>query len=150
MGLSRSVSREPGAAPRTSTPATAPRSKMTTVQPVGLRESVKWPTRRLPTSTMLVRGASARAAEAYAMAAAVPINSRRLRLALSTLVHHSQCDMNSFSWRWLAVAIFVLSTTLNYLDRSLLNVLAPLILKEFHLNQLSFGYILSAFSFVYA
>ena len=57
---------------------------------------------------------------------------------------------NSFSWRWLAVAIFVVSTTLNYLDRSLLNVLAPLILKEFHLNQLSFGYIISAFSIAYA
>ena len=58
--------------------------------------------------------------------------------------------MNSSSWRWLAVSIFVLSSTLNYLDRSLLNVLAPLILKEFHLNQLSFGYVISAFSLVYA
>jgi ACS family hexuronate transporter-like MFS transporter len=48
------------------------------------------------------------------------------------------------------VTIFVISTTLNYLDRSLLNVLAPLILKEFHLNQLSFGYIISAFSLTYA
>jgi ACS family hexuronate transporter-like MFS transporter len=59
-------------------------------------------------------------------------------------------DMNSFSWRWMAVAIFVLSSALNYLDRSLLNVLAPVILKEFQLNQLSFGYVISAFSIVYA
>ena len=58
--------------------------------------------------------------------------------------------MNSFSWRWLAVAVFILSSTLNYLDRSLLNVLAPFILREFQLNQQSFGYIVSAFSFVYA
>ena len=58
--------------------------------------------------------------------------------------------MNNVPWRWLAAAIFVASTTLNYLDRSLLNVLAPLILTEFHLNQLSFGYIISAFSIVYA
>src|SRR5262245_15352895 len=43
-GSSRSVSRVPGAAPRTSTPATAPSSVIMTVQPVGLRESVKWPT----------------------------------------------------------------------------------------------------------
>jgi ACS family hexuronate transporter-like MFS transporter len=57
--------------------------------------------------------------------------------------------MNGFPWRWLAVAVFILSSTLNYLDRSLLTVLAPLILKEFHLNQTSYGEILSAFSFVY-
>lgn len=59
-------------------------------------------------------------------------------------------NMTSFSWRWLAVAVFVVSTSLNYLDRSLLNILAPLILKEFQLNQLSFGYIISAFSIAYA
>ena len=58
--------------------------------------------------------------------------------------------MNRFSWRWVAVSVFILSSTLNYLDRSLLNVLAPFILKEFQLNQQSFGYIVSAFSFVYA
>lgn len=58
--------------------------------------------------------------------------------------------MKSFPWRWLAVAIFILSSALNYLDRSLLNMLAPSIMTEFHLNQLSFGYILSAFSLVYA
>ena len=40
---------------------------------------------------------------------------------------------------WLAVLVFIVSTTLNYLDRSLLNVLAPMILKEFALNQQSFG-----------
>ena len=50
----------------------------------------------------------------------------------------------------MAVGVFILSSTLNYLDRSLLNVLAPFILKEFQLNQQSFGYIVSAFSFVYA
>lgn len=58
--------------------------------------------------------------------------------------------MKSFAWRWLAVAVFIFSSALNYLDRSLLNVLAPSIMSEFHLNQLSFGYILSVFSFVYA
>lgn len=58
--------------------------------------------------------------------------------------------MNTFSWRWLAVAVFILSSTLNYLDRSLLGVLAPMLLKEFQLNQQAFGYIISAFSIVYA
>ena len=40
IGLSRSVSRVPGAAPRTSTPPVAPASAMMTVHPVGRRVSV--------------------------------------------------------------------------------------------------------------
>ena len=57
---------------------------------------------------------------------------------------------SSFSLRWVAVSIFVVSSTLNYLDRTLLNTLAPLILTEFHLNMAGFGALLSAFSFAYA
>ena len=58
--------------------------------------------------------------------------------------------MNSVSWRWLAVAIFIVSSALNYLDRGLLTVLAPVIMKDFHLSRLSYGYVWSAFSIVYA
>jgi MFS transporter, ACS family, hexuronate transporter len=57
---------------------------------------------------------------------------------------------SSFSLRWIAVSVFVVSSTLNYLDRTLLNTLAPLILTEFHLNMAGFGVLLSAFSFAYA
>jgi ACS family hexuronate transporter-like MFS transporter len=57
---------------------------------------------------------------------------------------------SSFSLRWVAVSVFVVSSTLNYLDRTLLNTLAPLILIEFHLNMAGFGVLLSAFSFAYA
>ncbi len=42
----------PGAAPRTSTPATAPSREMITVQPVGRRVSEKWPTSMPATSVM--------------------------------------------------------------------------------------------------
>src|SRR5436190_17449241 len=49
-GSSNSVSRVPGEAPRTSTPATAPARAITTVQPVGRRASVKWPTSRPATA----------------------------------------------------------------------------------------------------
>ena len=52
-GWSKSVSRVPGAAPRTSTPATAPSRVMMTVQPVGRRVSVKWPTSMPATRVML-------------------------------------------------------------------------------------------------
>jgi ACS family hexuronate transporter-like MFS transporter len=57
---------------------------------------------------------------------------------------------SSFSLRWVAVSVFVLSSTLNYLDRTLLNTLAPLILTEFHLSMAGFGALLSAFSVAYA
>src|SRR5205807_10426118 len=43
-GANMSVCAVPGAPPRTSTPATAPFSHRTTVQPVGRLGSVKWPT----------------------------------------------------------------------------------------------------------
>ena len=58
-GRSRSVSRVPGAAPRTSTEATAPASgSSTTVQPVRATGSLQWPTRTpaTPTSTPLTAG----------------------------------------------------------------------------------------------
>ena len=56
---------------------------------------------------------------------------------------------NSVSLRWVAVSIFVVSSTLNYLDRNLLSALSPLIMAEFHFNQTSFGWLISAFSAAY-
>ncbi len=52
--------------------------------------------------------------------------------------------------RWLAYGVFVLSSTLNYLDRQVLATLAPLLLVEFHLTRQDYGFVLSAFSIVYA
>jgi ACS family hexuronate transporter-like MFS transporter len=54
------------------------------------------------------------------------------------------------SLRWVAVTIFILSSTLNYLDRNLLSTLAPLIMAQFQLNQTEFGWLISAFSLSYA
>jgi ACS family hexuronate transporter-like MFS transporter len=52
--------------------------------------------------------------------------------------------------RWLAVSVFIVSTTLNYLDRQLLSALAPLIMSEFHLNHAQYGFLVSVFSIAYA
>lgn len=52
--------------------------------------------------------------------------------------------------RWLVVIVFILSSALNYLDRLLLPALAPTIMEEFSLSASGFGYVLSAFSIVYA
>ena len=54
------------------------------------------------------------------------------------------------SLRWYAVSVFVISSTLNFMDRQLLATLAPLIMAEFHLNQTRYGLLISAFSIAYA
>ncbi|MGC2659076.1 MAG: MFS transporter [Bryobacteraceae bacterium] len=56
----------------------------------------------------------------------------------------------SISLRWLAVSVFIASSTLNYLDRALLGVLIPLIMVDLHFNQTGYGWVLSIFSIVYA
>ena len=58
--------------------------------------------------------------------------------------------MGAFGWRWVAVAVFIISSTLNYLDRQLLVFLAPLIIHDLHINQTRFGLLISAFSIAYA
>lgn len=52
--------------------------------------------------------------------------------------------------RWIAFSVFVLSSTLNYVDRFLLNQLGPLIISELGMNKITFGWVLSAASISYA
>ena len=48
------------------------------------------------------------------------------------------------------LAVFVLSTSINYLDRATLSALAPVLTSEFHLSNAQYGLIGSAFSLAYA
>jgi MFS transporter, ACS family, hexuronate transporter len=48
------------------------------------------------------------------------------------------------------VGVFVLSSTLNYLDRQILAALAPLLRAEFHLSNAGYGMVLAVFSIAYA
>jgi len=52
--------------------------------------------------------------------------------------------------RWLAMGVFMLSCTLNFLDRQLLAAVAPTLKDEFHLSNTQYGGLVSAFYFVYA
>lgn len=52
--------------------------------------------------------------------------------------------------RWIAISIFFLSSSLNYLDRQLLASLAPSLQHEFHLSNFQYGQVQSVFSVVYA
>lgn len=52
--------------------------------------------------------------------------------------------------RWIAVGVFVLSSSLNYLDRQLFSALAPAIRGEFGWSYEDYGRVVSYFSLVYA
>ena len=51
---------------------------------------------------------------------------------------------------WLVLAVFVLSSAINYLDRQTLAALAPLLQHEFQLTREQYGWIVGAFSATYA
>ena len=53
-------------------------------------------------------------------------------------------------YRWAVLAVFVVSTAINYLDRATLSALAPVLMSEFHLTNAEYGWIGSAFSLTYA
>ena len=52
--------------------------------------------------------------------------------------------------RWIAIGVFILSSSLNYLDRQLLAALAPTVRGEFQLSNEQYGLVISSFSLVYA
>lgn len=53
-------------------------------------------------------------------------------------------------YRWLALAVFMLSSAINYLERQTLAALAPALEAEFHLSRMQFGWIVGVFSATYA
>jgi ACS family hexuronate transporter-like MFS transporter len=48
------------------------------------------------------------------------------------------------------MSVFAIASLLNYLDRSLLSALGPAIEKEFHINHVYFGWLISVLSLTYA
>lgn len=56
----------------------------------------------------------------------------------------------SHRWRWLAIGIFLISAVLNFLDRQILAQLAPVLQKDLGLTLVQYGWLISAFSAVYA
>ena len=57
---------------------------------------------------------------------------------------------DSARWRWVVLALFVLSTSINYLDRQTLATLASVVRHEYSLSNRDFGFIITAFSLTYA
>ena len=54
------------------------------------------------------------------------------------------------SYRWVVCALLFFATTINYLDRQVLGLLAPLLQKEIGWNEIEYGYIATAFTGAYA
>jgi MFS transporter, ACS family, hexuronate transporter len=52
--------------------------------------------------------------------------------------------------RWLVLSVFVLSSTINYLDRQTLATLAPVLRADLRLSNAGYGWIVAAFSITYA
>jgi len=59
-------------------------------------------------------------------------------------------DNKRTNFRWIIVAILFFATTINYFDRFILGILAPLLEKEVGWNEIQYGYIVSAFQMAYA
>lgn len=53
-------------------------------------------------------------------------------------------------YRWTIVALLFAATTINYLDRQVLGILAPTLQRELHWSETDYGTIVSWFSFAYA
>lgn len=54
------------------------------------------------------------------------------------------------NFRWAIVALLFFATTVNYFDRFLMGILAPLLETEIGWTELEYGYIVSSFQFAYA
>ena len=52
--------------------------------------------------------------------------------------------------RWIAIAIFVCASMLNYLDRQLLAAVQPDLRAEFNMSLADFGWLISLFSIIYS
>src|SRR6185436_4580316 len=52
--------------------------------------------------------------------------------------------------RWLICGLLLLATTINYIDRQVLGILAPTLQREIGWNEVQYGYIVTAFQAAYA
>jgi len=62
----------------------------------------------------------------------------------------SKPGLKRTNFRWAIVALLFFATTINYFDRFLMGILAPLLETEIGWTELQYGYIVSAFQFAYA
>jgi ACS family hexuronate transporter-like MFS transporter len=64
--------------------------------------------------------------------------------------HDASGNTHRTSYRWVVCALLFFATTINYIDRQVLGLLAPLLQKEIGWNEIEYGYIATAFTGAYA
>ena len=60
-----------------------------------------------------------------------------------------QINKTKSSYRWKILSLLFFSTTINYLDRNVLSILAPTLQKEYGWSEIDYGFIVSAFQLAY-
>jgi MFS transporter, ACS family, aldohexuronate transporter len=55
-----------------------------------------------------------------------------------------------WGYRWTICALLFFATTINYIDRQVLGILAPVLQKDIGWNEIEYGYIVTAFQTAYA
>ncbi len=53
-------------------------------------------------------------------------------------------------FRWAICALLFFATTINYVDRQVIGILAPVLQKDIGWNEIEYGYIITAFQAAYA
>src|SRR5690606_28115942 len=67
----------------------------------------------------------------------------------STGPKHTGPGVNIPHYRWRICALLFFATTLNYMDRHVLSILAPTLQNEIGWNEIEYGYIVAAFQAAY-
>lgn len=67
---------------------------------------------------------------------------------MSTLESTGKIKVGNF--RWTIVVLIFLATTINYVDRQVIGILAPVLQKEIGWSDIEYGYIVTAFTAAYA
>ncbi len=68
----------------------------------------------------------------------------------ATVSTESESRIKIGSYRWTICALLFFATTINYVDRQVLGILAPTLQKDIGWNDIDYGYIVTAFQAAYA
>ncbi|MCB9208659.1 MAG: MFS transporter [Ignavibacteriales bacterium] len=63
---------------------------------------------------------------------------------------HSSNKSNVKKFRWIILSLIFFATTINYVDRQVIGILAPTLEKEIGWSEIEYGYIVTAFTAAYA
>jgi MFS transporter, ACS family, hexuronate transporter len=77
--------------------------------------------------------------------------SQSIKKSNAELILKSKMTNNKIgSYRWRICALLFFAATVNYIDRQVLGILAPDIQKELSINEIQYGWIITAFQISYA